>query len=256
MIAFIIISFILMLMILANMINVDNKQLFYNARKKYLFFFWIYVSATVIVAINKSAFWILLFPIILCILNKFTFDRICENIKRKRKIEKEKQLERKRAKILNAQLILDKKNELKHKCKDIISKFTHVSMIYKIEKFDECVSIINNIKTKEDINVAVGRCQKIIDELYILNKAAKDRLNSQTNNTNANNKKTNDKTSYAYTVDGALKLFSLDKTATIDDIKSTYRKLAKIHHPDRGGNKNNFLKLNAAYETLKKKYSF
>ena len=107
MIAFIIISFILMLMILANMINVDNKQLFYNARKKYLFFFWIYVSATVIVAINKSAFWILLFPIILCILNKFTFDRICENIKRKRKIEKEKQLERNRAKILNAQLILD-----------------------------------------------------------------------------------------------------------------------------------------------------
>ena len=254
MIAFIIICFMLMLMILVNMIDVDNKQLFHNARKKYLFFFWIYISATVIAAINKSAFWILLFPIILYILNKFTFNRVCENIKRK--IEKEKQLERERAKILNARFILDKKNELKYKCKDIFSKFTHVSMIYKTEKFDECVSIINNIKTKEDINVAVNRCQKIIDELHILNKAAKDRLNSQTNNTNANNKKTNNKTSYVYTVDGALKLFNLDKTATIDDIKSTYRKLAKIHHPDRGGNKNNFLKLNAAYETLKKKYSF
>ena len=117
MIAFIIICFILMLMILINMFDVDNKQLFHNARKKYLFFFWIYVSATVIVAVNKSAFWILLFPIILCILNKFTFNSVCENIKRK--IEKEEQLKRKKEKIkynnakmfqLEKQIITNKKN--------------------------------------------------------------------------------------------------------------------------------------------------
>ena len=263
MIAFIIICFILMLMILINMFDVDNKQLFHNARKKYLFFFWIYVSATVIVAVNKSAFWILLFPIILCILNKFTFNSVCENIKRK--IEKEEQLKRKKEKIkynnakifqLEKQIITNKKNKLKHDCINIIFKYTYISTIYKAEKLNECLYIIDNIKIQADINIAVRRCQKIIDELHELNEITKNRLNSQTNNTNANNKKKSNSTSYSYTVAGALKLFNLDKTATIDDIKSTYRKLAKMHHPDRGGNKDNFLKLNAAYETLKKHYSF
>lgn len=263
MIAFIIICFILMLMILINMFDVDNKQLFHNVRKKYLFFFWIYVSATVIVAVNKSAFWILLFPIILCILNKLTFNSVCENIKRK--IEKEEQLKRKKEKIkynnakmfqLEKQIITNKKNKLKYDCINIISKYTYISTIYKAEKLDECLYIIDNIKIQADINIAVRRCQKIIDELHELNEITKNRLNSQTNNTNANNKKKSNSISYSYTVAGALKLFNLNESTDVDEIKSTYRRLAKMHHPDRGGNKDNFLKLNAAYETLKKHYSF
>ena len=44
--------------------------------------------------------------------------------------------------------------------------------------------------------------------------------------------------------------------STTNEIKSAYRKLAKEHHPDRGGDKDNFLKLNAAYETLRNHYNF
>lgn len=40
------------------------------------------------------------------------------------------------------------------------------------------------------------------------------------------------------------------KTATSDDIKKAYRKLASQHHPDKGGDTATFQKIQAAYETL------
>ena len=39
------------------------------------------------------------------------------------------------------------------------------------------------------------------------------------------------------------------KSATDDDIKRAYRKLASQHHPDKGGDKNKFQELQAAYAT-------
>ena len=39
--------------------------------------------------------------------------------------------------------------------------------------------------------------------------------------------------------------------ATIGEIKKAYRKLALIHHPDKGGDENTFKKITAAYEMLK-----
>jgi len=39
-------------------------------------------------------------------------------------------------------------------------------------------------------------------------------------------------------------------TATPEEIKSAYRKLAKQHHPDLGGDVNQFQKISEAYETL------
>lgn len=35
-----------------------------------------------------------------------------------------------------------------------------------------------------------------------------------------------------------------------DDIKKAYRKLCMVHHPDKGGNPNKFLKIKEAYEAL------
>ena len=40
------------------------------------------------------------------------------------------------------------------------------------------------------------------------------------------------------------------KTASPDDIKRAYRKLASQHHPDKGGDTATFQKIQAAYETL------
>jgi DnaJ-class molecular chaperone len=42
----------------------------------------------------------------------------------------------------------------------------------------------------------------------------------------------------------------LSKTATTDEIKKAYRKLASLHHPDKGGDKEKFQSIQAAYAVL------
>ena len=42
----------------------------------------------------------------------------------------------------------------------------------------------------------------------------------------------------------------LTKNASNDEIKKTYRKLSMKHHPDSGGNKETFQRINGAYEIL------
>ena len=42
----------------------------------------------------------------------------------------------------------------------------------------------------------------------------------------------------------------LKKNATKSEIKSSYRSLAKKHHPDAGGEKERFLAIQNAWETL------
>lgn len=42
----------------------------------------------------------------------------------------------------------------------------------------------------------------------------------------------------------------VDKNASPDDIKKAYRKLAGVHHPDKGGDTAMFQKIQQAYETL------
>ena len=46
------------------------------------------------------------------------------------------------------------------------------------------------------------------------------------------------------------KVLNIDKNASQDEIKQAYKKLAKIHHPDKGGDKEIFQKVQTAYETL------
>lgn len=42
----------------------------------------------------------------------------------------------------------------------------------------------------------------------------------------------------------------VDKNATPDEIKKAYRKLASVHHPDKGGDTQHFQKIQSAYDTL------
>jgi curved DNA-binding protein CbpA len=46
------------------------------------------------------------------------------------------------------------------------------------------------------------------------------------------------------------KILELTKEATISQIKKAYRKLSKIHHPDKGGNQSEFDKISKAYKIL------
>ena len=48
-------------------------------------------------------------------------------------------------------------------------------------------------------------------------------------------------------------LLGVEKTATYDEIRKAFRKLALKNHPDRGGDKEKFQELNAAYEVLSDK---
>lgn len=45
-------------------------------------------------------------------------------------------------------------------------------------------------------------------------------------------------------------VLGVDKTATPDDIKRAYRKMASKHHPDKGGDTAQFQQIQAAYDTL------
>ena len=49
------------------------------------------------------------------------------------------------------------------------------------------------------------------------------------------------------------KIIGVEKNATYDEIKKAYRKLALKKHPDRGGDKDEFAKLQNAYEVLSDK---
>lgn len=46
------------------------------------------------------------------------------------------------------------------------------------------------------------------------------------------------------------KVLGVNENSSDDEIKKSYRKLSLKHHPDRGGNANEFKKINEAYQTL------
>lgn len=52
----------------------------------------------------------------------------------------------------------------------------------------------------------------------------------------------------------ALAVFSLPVTTTYSDIKKSYRRLAMLHHPDRGGNATIFQSVNRAFGVLQRLY--
>ena len=46
------------------------------------------------------------------------------------------------------------------------------------------------------------------------------------------------------------KILEVPETASAEDIKKAFRRLSKIHHPDKGGNEDSFKEINEAYSVL------
>lgn len=51
-------------------------------------------------------------------------------------------------------------------------------------------------------------------------------------------------------MDDYYKILGLEKSASPEEIKKAYRKLAQVHHPDKGGSPEQFKKINEAYQVL------
>ena len=49
-------------------------------------------------------------------------------------------------------------------------------------------------------------------------------------------------------------ILKVDPSAKLEEIKKAYRKLVKIHHPDKGGDSKVMLEINSAWEILKKEH--
>ena len=47
------------------------------------------------------------------------------------------------------------------------------------------------------------------------------------------------------------KILKVHPNANLEEIKKAYRKLVKIHHPDKGGDSQVMLEINSAWEILK-----
>jgi DnaJ-class molecular chaperone len=48
-------------------------------------------------------------------------------------------------------------------------------------------------------------------------------------------------------------ILEVEKTASEKEIKTAFRKLAHVHHPDKGGDEKRFKEINEAYQTLSNK---
>lgn len=135
---------------------------------------------------------------------------------------------------------------------DIVSKLHYV----ELDKIKEFISTYKNLfemaTTEAELTRYITKANACLELLFDMD----DLLRESIERKKAYNKKTKkSNTKYSYTVEGALKLFKLDKNASKEEIKAAYRRLVKIHHPDRGGIQDNFIKLNNAYEVLKEYYN-
>lgn len=101
---------------------------------------------------------------------------------------------------------------------------------------------INKCKTIDELELAKNKCKitiKMLEDLY--NKEKSD-----------DSKRIKDITNY----NTALNVFGLSSiNANAIDIKKKYKELVKKYHPDLGGNKERFIEIQNAYNTLKESYN-
>ena len=246
------IEFIILIFLDNNIIkrskNLKKEKSIKNIEKKwdditdFIFLIFIITVMVIISNLNRSGIIFILFFIItyiltvyLAIKNKnYAIKKVDEDLKQ---LEKEKSSLEKLKKIAIKQMY------------DIASKLHYVELD-KIKEFTYTYKNLFEIATtKAELIKYVMRANDNLEVLFDMD----DLLREKVERKKTNNKKSN--TKYSYTIEGALKLFKLDKNASKEEVKVAYRRLVKIHHPDRGGIQDNFIKLNNAYEVLKEYYN-
>lgn len=208
---------------------------------------WTFGIDVLVTAKAKEAIWVFIFPVILCLIYP-----ICSAIG-KNKIEEH---QKKQTKTKDNLSLFMKKQALKTEILNAINSFNNLSWDFKKYQMETYFKLIDMAQHYHALSLAVAQCQAIIDDMKALNQAQYRKYTTNSNNRTNNNQSKSKSSSYKYTVDDALRLLELDKTATIEDIKKAYRKMVMIHHPDKGGTKDNFLKLNSAYNELRRFYNF
>lgn len=143
--------------------------------------------------------------------------------------------------------IIEENKFLYYKKRVALSKLRHEIYSHNNiskKELDEIYTVvehmINHTISIEDLNDRIEIIRITINKLNAANST----------NKNANNIKFTSETIKAFNI------LEVKQTATINEIKSSYRRLVKIHHPDKQGNTDNFVKINNAYNHLKKYYNF
>ena len=247
------IEFIILIFLDNNIIkrskNLKKEKSIKNIEKKwdditdFIFLISIITVIIIISNLNRSGIFFILFSIIMYVLTVYLAIKnkndAIKKINDRLEQSKKKSLEELREFAINQMY-------------DIVSKLHYV----ELDKIKEFISTYKNLfemaTTEAELIRYIAKCNACLKLLFDMD----DLLRESIERKKADNKKTKkSNTKYSYTVEGALKLFKLDKNASKEEIKAAYRRLVKIHHPDRGGIQDNFIKLNNAYEVLKEYYN-
>lgn len=228
--------------------NLKKEKSIKNIEKKwdditdFIFLIFIITVMVIISNLNRSGIIFILFFIITYILTVYLAIKN-KNYAIKKVDEELKQLEKEKSSLEKLKKIAIKQMY------DIASKLHYVELD-KIKEFTYTYKNLFEIATtKAELIKYVMRANDNLEVLFDMDDLLREKIERK----KTNNKKSN--TKYSYTVEGALKLFKLDKNASKEEVKVAYRRLVKIHHPDRGGIQDNFIKLNNAYEVLKEYYN-
>ena len=247
------IEFIILIFLDNNIIkrskNLKKEKSIKNIEKKwdditdFIFLISIITVIIIISNLNRSGIFFILFSIIMYVLTVYLAIKnkndAIKKINDRLEQSKKKSLEELREFAINQMY-------------DIVSKLHYV----ELDKIKEFISTYKNLfemaTTEAELIRYITKANACLELLFDMD----DLLRESIERKKADNKKTKkSNTKYSYTVEGALKLFKLDKNASKEEIKAAYRRLVKIHHPDRGGIQDNFIKLNNAYEVLKEYYN-
>lgn len=130
----------------------------------------------------------------------------------------------------------------------IVLQFDFVPSDTKKELYYIMIIAIESANSYEQLEKAVNKCNEVLYYLIEKDNEYKRKYeNNNTSNTDMN----------IYTVEElkALKVLNLSANISKDNIKKQYKKLVKQCHPDLGGDKDTFIKIQNAYDILKTSYN-
>ncbi len=167
--------------------------------------------------------------------------------------------------MLNLRDILKTNNiNLKQSCDNINRLLSYEARLELLHMLFDISSLDGNI-SKQELDVIHQIASYLHISAWDFGTIQAIYLNKQQNNQNESNYSQNRQTTNQRQIDNAYTILQVDKNATIEEIKKSYRKLVIKYHPDKVASlgeevqkKANakFQQINAAYELIKKERNF